>query len=120
VTPAQLIAACLLVPAAGAAGIALAGRAPNVREGVTLGTAGLLFAAHPIHVEPVANIVGRAELMCAAGVVGALVLMLKPLTTAGRVTRDLPPPRTIRDFVLDQLSGVPLETLRRQGLRRDF
>jgi len=45
VTPAQLIAACLLVPAAGAAGIALAGRAPNVREGVTLGTAGLLFAA---------------------------------------------------------------------------
>jgi hypothetical protein len=43
--------------------------------------AGLLFAAHPLHVEPVANIVGRAELMCAAGVVGALVLMLKPLTT---------------------------------------
>jgi nicotinate phosphoribosyltransferase len=46
--------------------------------------------------------------------------MLKPLTTDGRVTRDLPPPRTIRDYVLDQLSGVPLETLRRQGLRRDF
>jgi hypothetical protein len=44
--------------------------------------AGLLFAAHPIHVEPVANIVGRAELMCALGVVGALVLFLKPLTTA--------------------------------------
>ena len=43
--------------------------------------AGLLYAAHPIHVEPVANIVGRAELMCAAGVVGALVLMLRPLTT---------------------------------------
>ena len=43
--------------------------------------AGLLFAAHPIHVEPVANIVGRAEVICAAGVVGALVLMLRPLTT---------------------------------------
>ncbi len=41
---------------------------------------GLLFAVHPIHVEPVANIVGRAELMCALGVVGALVLFMKPLT----------------------------------------
>ena len=46
--------------------------------------------------------------------------MLKPLVTRGRIARDLPPPRTIRDFVLDQLSGVPLETIRRQGLRRDF
>ena len=41
---------------------------------------GLLFAAHPIHVEDVANIVGRAELMCALGVVGASVLLLKPMT----------------------------------------
>jgi nicotinate phosphoribosyltransferase len=46
--------------------------------------------------------------------------MLKPLVTGGRITRDLPPPRTIRDFVLDQLSRVPLDTIRRQGLRRDF
>src|SRR6267142_1819580 len=46
--------------------------------------------------------------------------MLKPLVTGGRITRDLPPPRTIRDFVLDQLSRVPLDTVRRQGLRRDF
>ena len=46
--------------------------------------------------------------------------MLKPLVTRGRVARDLPPPRTIRDFVLDQLTGVSLETIRRQGLRRDF
>jgi multicomponent Na+:H+ antiporter subunit D len=44
VTPAQLIAAALLVPAAGAAGIALAGRWPNLREGVTLAAAALLFA----------------------------------------------------------------------------
>ena len=42
--------------------------------------AGLLFAAHPIHVEAVANIVGRAELMCALGMLGALVLFLRPLT----------------------------------------
>ncbi len=41
---AQLIAAALLVPAAGAIGIALAGRWPNLREAVTLVTAALLFA----------------------------------------------------------------------------
>jgi nicotinate phosphoribosyltransferase len=46
--------------------------------------------------------------------------LLKPLMTGGRVARDLPPPRTIREFVLDQLAGVPLDTIRRQGLRRDF
>jgi hypothetical protein len=45
--------------------------------------AGLLFAAHPLHVEAVANIVGRAELMCALGTVGALVLMARrPMTLA--------------------------------------
>ena len=46
--------------------------------------------------------------------------LLKPLVRGGRIVRDLPPPRTIRDFVLDQLRSVPLDTLRRQGLRRDF
>jgi tetratricopeptide (TPR) repeat protein len=40
--------------------------------------AGLLFAAHPIHVEAVANIVGRAELMCALGMFVAMVLFLRP------------------------------------------
>ncbi|HVT89834.1 MAG TPA: tetratricopeptide repeat protein [Tepidisphaeraceae bacterium] len=42
--------------------------------------AGLLFAAHPIHVEAAANIVGRAELMCALGIFGAFTLCLKPIT----------------------------------------
>jgi hypothetical protein len=46
--------------------------------------------------------------------------MLKPLLQNGRVVRDLPPPRTVRDFVLDQLGRVPLDTIRRQGLRRDY
>jgi len=41
---AALIAAALLVPAAGAAGIALAGRWPNLREAVTLATATALLA----------------------------------------------------------------------------
>src|SRR3954453_19538225 len=39
--------------------------------------AGFRYAVHPIHVEAVANIVGRAELMCAAGSFGALVLFLR-------------------------------------------
>lgn len=51
--------------------------------------AGLLFAVHPIHVEPEANIVGRAELMCAAGTIGALVLLLGPMTTARAVAITL-------------------------------
>jgi protein O-mannosyl-transferase len=46
--------------------------------------AGLLFAAHPVHVEAVANVVGRSELMCAAGVLGALVLMARRPLTVGR------------------------------------
>jgi nicotinate phosphoribosyltransferase len=46
--------------------------------------------------------------------------LLKPLITGGRVARDLPPPRTIRDFVLEQLALVSLETLHRRGLRQDY
>src|SRR5690242_7907255 len=46
--------------------------------------------------------------------------LLKPLIAGGKIVRDLPPPRTIRDFVLDQLGPVSLHTLRRQGQRRDF
>jgi hypothetical protein len=57
----------------------LARRLGGTRFGFTVG---VLFAVHPIHVEAVANIVGRAELMCALGVVGALVLFLhRPMTT---------------------------------------
>jgi multicomponent Na+:H+ antiporter subunit D len=44
-TDAQLIAAALAVPAAGAGLVALAGRWPDARETVTLGTAAALFAA---------------------------------------------------------------------------
>jgi nicotinate phosphoribosyltransferase len=46
--------------------------------------------------------------------------MLKPLVRGGRIARDLPPPRTIREHVLDQLTHVPLETLRRRAQRTDF
>jgi len=50
---AQLIAAALLVPAAGAIGIALAGRRPNLREAVTLVTAAALFACVLMLLPPV-------------------------------------------------------------------
>jgi hypothetical protein len=43
--------------------------------------AGLLFAAHPVHVEAVAFIVGRAETACALAFIAALILFLhKPMT----------------------------------------
>jgi hypothetical protein len=46
--------------------------------------------------------------------------MLKPLIRGGRIARDLPPPRTIRELVLDQLAHLPLDTLRRRAQRTDF
>ncbi len=55
---------------------------------------------------------------CACG--GAREALLKPLLASGRIVRDTPPPRTLRDFVLEQLAGISLDTLKRQGLRRDF
>jgi hypothetical protein len=43
--------------------------------------AGLLFAAHPIHSEVTAGVAGRAELACAAGILGAMILFLgHPMT----------------------------------------
>ena len=35
--------------------------------------AGLVFACHPVHVEAVASLVGRAELLTAAGILGAVL-----------------------------------------------
>jgi len=61
---------------------------------------------------------GTRPAPCACG--GAWETVLKPLVTGGRIARDLPPPRTIRDFVLDQLTHLPMDTLRRHGLRQDF
>jgi len=46
--------------------------------------AGLLFACHPIHSEAVAGLVGRAELACAVGLFGAMVLFLKQPMTVPR------------------------------------
>jgi hypothetical protein len=43
--------------------------------------AGLLFAVHPIHVEAVANVVGRAELLCGLGMYLALALFIAHLSS---------------------------------------
>jgi nicotinate phosphoribosyltransferase len=62
---------------------------------------------------------GSTPPACACGK-GRWEPLLKPLLQGGRIVRDMPPPRTVRDHVLEQLSRFPLETLRRQGTRRDF
>jgi nicotinate phosphoribosyltransferase len=62
---------------------------------------------------------GRVPGPCSCGK-GRWEPLLKPLVQGGRVVRDLPPPRTVRDHVLEQVARVPLETLKRQGTRRDF
>jgi hypothetical protein len=46
--------------------------------------AALLFAAHPIHTEAVTNIVGRAELLAALGVLLALLAFARARESAGR------------------------------------
>ncbi len=61
---------------------------------------------------------GRAPAPCGCG--GGWQPLLKPLLAKGRIVRDLPPPRVIRERVLEQLAAVPLDTLRREAARRDF
>ncbi|PYM58560.1 MAG: nicotinate phosphoribosyltransferase, partial [Candidatus Rokuibacteriota bacterium] len=60
----------------------------------------------------------RAVDRCACG--GEWENLLRPLIRDGRLARDLPPPRTIREHVLDQLQRVPLELPGRSGSRGDF
>jgi hypothetical protein len=46
---------------------------------------GLLFAAHPVHTEAVANIVGRAELLCTVFIFTGMILLCRRPLTLGRV-----------------------------------
>jgi protein O-mannosyl-transferase len=54
--------------------------------GAAVGAA--LFAAHPVHTEAVANVVGQAELFAALGVVGALTLYLRARRAGGPSLRQ--------------------------------
>jgi len=55
---------------------------------------------------------------CVCG--GELESLLKPLVSAGRLVRDLPPPRTIREHVLEQLRHVSLDTRDSRATRGDY
>ena len=46
--------------------------------------------------------------------------LLKPLITEGRVVRDQPPPRTLREYVLEQMLKVDIPPNRDRGLRADY
>jgi nicotinate phosphoribosyltransferase len=46
--------------------------------------------------------------------------LLKPLIAGGRLVRDLPPPRAIRDWVLEQMASIQLPAARERGLRGDY
>ncbi|HWE04631.1 MAG TPA: hypothetical protein VG326_19655 [Tepidisphaeraceae bacterium] len=56
----------------------LARRLTNVRIACA---AGILFAVHPIHVEAVAGLVGRAELLCTLATLVGSILFLRPMTS---------------------------------------
>ena len=46
--------------------------------------------------------------------------LLKPLIVDGRVVRDLPPPRTLREHVLEQMAQIEIHSNRERGLRGDY
>jgi nicotinate phosphoribosyltransferase len=45
--------------------------------------------------------------------------LLKPLIMGGRLVRDLPPPRTLREYVMEQMARIDI-TGRDHGLRGDY
>ena len=51
---------------------------------------------------------------------GEVEALLKPLITKGRLVRNLLPPRTLRDYVLEQLRRVELTVDPSLGSRRDY
>jgi nicotinate phosphoribosyltransferase len=46
--------------------------------------------------------------------------MLKPLIKGGKIVRDLPPPRTLREYVIEQMARIELAPARERGLRGDY
>jgi nicotinate phosphoribosyltransferase len=60
----------------------------------------------------------RAPGACPCG--GAYEPLLKPLVAAGRLVRDLPPPRTLREYVLEQLRRASIDPVPREPARVDF
>jgi nicotinate phosphoribosyltransferase len=46
--------------------------------------------------------------------------LLKPLIAGGKLVRDLPPPRTLREHVLEQMTQIDIGAGRERGLRGDY
>jgi nicotinate phosphoribosyltransferase len=46
--------------------------------------------------------------------------LLKPLIANGALVRDLPPPRTLREYVLEQMAAIDIAAERERGLRGDY
>jgi nicotinate phosphoribosyltransferase len=46
--------------------------------------------------------------------------LLKPLIAGGRLVRDLPPPRTLREYVMEQMARIDITAARNPGLRGDY
>ena len=46
--------------------------------------------------------------------------LLKPLIARGKIVRDLPPPRMLREHVLEQMAQVEIQAGRERGLRADY
>ena len=46
--------------------------------------------------------------------------LLKPLIAGGKLVRDLPPPRTLREYVLEQMARIDIGAARERGLRGDY
>jgi hypothetical protein len=51
---------------------------------------------------------------------GPAEALLKPLITGGRLVRDLPPPRTLREYVMEQMARIDITAGRNPGLRGDY
>jgi Flp pilus assembly protein TadD len=54
------------------------------RDGRVAFAAALLFAVHPIHTEAVSNVVGRAEILALAGMLGTIAAYLREMSARGR------------------------------------
>src|SRR5712664_2489236 len=46
--------------------------------------------------------------------------LLKPLVVGGKIVRDLPPPRTLREYVMEQMARIDITAGRNPGLRGDY
>jgi nicotinate phosphoribosyltransferase len=67
------------------------------------------------------NIVLAAGKPAPVGAAGrAAEALLKPLVMGGKIVRDLPPPRTLREYVLEQMAGIDIAAARERGLRGDY